>query len=388
MTIPKAIHEPLIAGELEKAANLLQAELEKNPGNQAVALELARVHLGLNQLEDSEKIFTPLLDNAETKGAALGIRGLWHKMQKRDDDAKTDFLASLKLDNEQSAVHYNLGHLLVHQPELNDGDAKKAEEHLQKALEIDKEHFQAQFELGALYTRLNKPVEAIVACQKTIELNPLHMRAYFFLGEMLNVAGRHSESADLFKAGLQVNPMAYAFRDELIRLHRVQGQFEDAFKLAMEQSRARGILEDFLELGNLALLTDQAQVAEIAFVKAEEVNDKDWRPAYNLGEIYRNVNEEEAEKAYKRSMEKAETAQGHAGLGLLYFEQEGKLEQATKHFEQALILAPENPSNLLNLALAFEKSGQKEEIQKAFDDYKNMYSPEDEVLKEVEALLK
>ncbi len=390
MTLSESLQDLLVEGKLERALSFLKAKVEQDPADTAARLELLRVMLSLKQFDEVSELLSSLFqENPSWEAELLEIRGLWHQMQEHRKEAREDYVKALQRGRETAALYYNLGHLLTHQAELSDKDARNAESYLTKALELEPHHFQAQFDLAALYTRTKRLSEAILACEKTLEINPLHIRAYFFLGELFSRVGSLKESIELYRAGLSHNPRAHVFRDELIRLYKLQGNLEKALEFALEQSKLRGTYEDFLELGTLAIQLNQSQVAEIAFLKAEQTKPDDWKASYNLGELYRGVGAyQEALKAYERSLEKAETAQSHTGLGLLALENEESSDPkiALGHFQRALDLESENPAYIYNFALVLNMLEDTEELKKLFRRASQVI-PESEILKKIEEML-
>ncbi len=388
MPITEQMKELLVAGQLKEVEPLLRSFAEQHEDDREVRTTWARVLLGLRQLDEAQGLVEALIAEAPNDPESLDLRALEHEMHGRLEEAKADYEASLALDSEQSNVLYNLGRLLVTSVDFDDAVAQKAEGYLKKALKLTPDHFQASFQLAALYTRLNRPEEAVEACAETIERNPMHMPSYLFLGEIFTLLGQTGDVIELYKAGLRVNPLAHAFRDELIRLYRAEERFEAAFEVAMEQADMRGACEDFMQMGELSLMLGQTQSAEVAYVKAEDVSPKDWRPSYNLGELYRGLGLTElAQEAYTRSLSLAETAEASNGLGLLSQEQEGGLEEAISRFQAALAIVPDSPVYLNNLALALDKAGRKEDIADTLQRVGPLFPQDDPTLANVKAML-
>ncbi|GAB4318348.1 MAG: hypothetical protein Kow0059_11780 [Candidatus Sumerlaeia bacterium] len=68
--------------------------------------------------------------------------------------------------------------------------------------------------------------------------------------------------------------------------------------------------------------------------------------------------------------------------------QEGRLEQALKHFDQALKLQPQFPEALFNRAMVLEKAGKTQDAVKAWEQYLAAAAPGTAGRSEVEAHLK
>lgn len=388
MPITEQMQELLQAGQIKEAEPLLRAYVAQHENDRDVRITWVRVLLGLRQLDEAKELVEGLVEAAPNDPDSLSVRALEHELHGRLDDAKTDYEASLALDGEQSNVLYNLGRLLVTSVEFDEAVAEKAETYLKKAIKLTPDHFQASHQLAALYTRLGKLEEAVEACVNTIERNPMHIPSYLFLGEVFSQMGQNSEVIELFKAGLRVNPLAHAFRDELIRLYQTEERYEAAFESAMEQADMRGACEDFLKVGELSMIMGQSQAAEVAYIKAEDVSPKDWRPSYNLGELYRGLAlAEQAKEAYERSLGLAETAESSNGLGLLAQAQEGGEEEAIQRFQAALAIVPDSPVYLNNLAYALDQAGRKEDIAETLQRVEPLFPQDDPTIAQVKSLL-
>jgi tetratricopeptide (TPR) repeat protein len=377
---------------LEEAESLLRAYIQQSPDDRDAQIEHLRVLLGLRRLQEATESLEKLqaAQGQPDDAAIIGIRGLWHELNGRLEEAKRDYEAALAIQPDQAFICYNLGRLLVYSIELDDEIAVEAEKHLKQAIQLNPDHFQAQFQLAALYTRLNRPVEAVEACRKTIERNPLHIPSYLFLGEIFSLLGKLNEVIELYKAGLRVNPLVHAFRDELLRLYRLQDRLDAAYNIALEQSQMRGAYEDFLELGKLALQTNQAQSAEVAFLKAESVKPQDWRAPFNLGEIYRGAKLwDKATEAYNRALAVAETAPIYTGLAIVSTQKnglEGEL-QAIEYFQHAWELEPNTPEYLVNYAVALKQAGRIEDINKALERAKPLLPPDHPALQHLHTII-
>lgn len=390
MPISAKMQELLLAGKLDEVEPLLRSHVKQHPQDRTVHLLWARVLLGLRRLQEAAPIVETLASAAPEDAETLSLLGLQHELYGRLDQARTAYQASLQKDPQQSNVLYNLGRLLVTSAEFSDEIAKQAEAYLRAALKLSPDHFQATFQLAALYTRTQRPEEAAQACLDTIERNPMHIPSYLFLGEVFSFLGQDDDVIELYKAGLRVNPLAHAFRDELIRLYRKKQRYEAAFQTAMEQAEMRGACEDFLEVGQLALLLGQPQTAEIAFLKAQDVSPQDWRPPFNLGELFRGAGLlDKALEAYQLSLSLAETVEGLTGVGLVQQHTTGPdhLNQAIASFQRAFHLAPGSSVCLLNLALALHQAGNKKDIATTLSRVEPLFAPDDANLAKVRALL-
>ena len=83
---------------------------------------------------------------------------------------------------------------------------KRAEEMIEKAMQLQPNFGHIYSMLGILLVYRQKPEEAIAAGKKGVELTPENSWSYFHLGFIFNELGRPQESAEAYEATLRVRP--------------------------------------------------------------------------------------------------------------------------------------------------------------------------------------
>ncbi len=80
---------------------------------------------------------------------------------------------------------------------MQDGDAKKAEEHLKKALEINKEYTKAMQDLGAVYASVGRDDEGIAILEGAMKVSPRNADRIALLGTLYFKKQRYQDIIDM-----------------------------------------------------------------------------------------------------------------------------------------------------------------------------------------------
>src|SRR5262249_23574735 len=121
----------------------------------------------------------------------------------------------------------------------------------------------------------------------------------------------------------------------------------------------RGSADDWMQLGNLAMLAGNPNRAVKAFQRAAEIVPEAWEPHYNLGALFDAAGlSVEAGKEYSLALQYGDDSYApRNGLGLWLLRHD-RVEEAIAQLTRALELAPGLPAAKYNLALAYAKGHQ------------------------------
>lgn len=245
------------------------------------------------------------------------------------------------------------------------------------------------FGLGNACSALNRDDEAIAAYQQAIELEPQAAWPYNNLGFVYQKLGRYQEAIQLYQQALDRHadgPGKAVTWDNLGNTYRVQGEFDEAlaayrwarmldpnyawpYHNLADTHRARGEFETAIPfyqqaierhereldqavawngLGNAYHALDRFEEAIYAYQRVIELNPKDAVPWYSLGNIYRQLADDQTGEpvakdrsvqiiqAYRRAIElEPAYAWPYHNLGLIY-EQRREYEPALRLFQQAI----------------------------------------------------
>jgi len=104
-------------------------------------------------------------------------RGLIHWKMGRIDEAKQDFLESIRLEEENGDPYFNLG--LIY---FDESDQVSALHYLREAVRLNPADSQFLTELGHLYLEMEREQEALQLFDKAVETNPEDPQVDFHLG--------------------------------------------------------------------------------------------------------------------------------------------------------------------------------------------------------------
>lgn len=273
------------------------------------------------------------------------------------DQARKNCEHALALDRKPSEPHTCLG--LV---ENGTGHYEKAVVEFQYAIERKPNDDTAYSGLAAAYDRLNDPKNAEATYQKAISLRPNYWAEYNRLGGYYATKARYADAVRMFQQVVALVPDSYRGYSNLGGMYFYQGKVPEAIQ-ALEKSMS--LKPNYLAASNLGTVysfsEDYANAAK-AFEAALKLNDSEYVVWGNLGFALRLVNDSAgARKAFLHAIDLAELkrklnprdAKTLVNLGM-YYGNVGQKSESQPLLEQALVLAPDNPTIMFKAALVYE----------------------------------
>jgi tetratricopeptide (TPR) repeat protein len=171
------------------------------------------------------------------EGATLASRGL-------DDEARSAFLAALKLDASYAAAHSNLAGV-----EERQGNYTTALDEAQAATRAAPRQASYHYNLGRLLARMGRNPEALGSLWRAVELQPCLAEAYNEIGNVYLDLDRPSDARRAIEAGLQCSPPLPNLYKNLGRVALAEGRAGEAVEALEEALRlyGRGGLRDVEE---------------------------------------------------------------------------------------------------------------------------------------------
>lgn len=130
---------------------------------------------------------------------------------------------ALRIKPDFATAHGNLGKLY-----LDRGDVQQAERQLQEAIRLKEDEVIPRLWLGAALVRMGRVAEAEQQFRTVLGRPPYDIYAYNNLGVLFAKDGRVTEAESAFQEALRLNPDLAEARQNLVRLHRLQGSSEPA----------------------------------------------------------------------------------------------------------------------------------------------------------------
>jgi tetratricopeptide (TPR) repeat protein len=97
-------------------------------------------------------------------------------------------------------------YVLLGEVELRNQDSAKAEQALQKAVDLDKNNVTAFLMLSSVQVSLGSVDQAIAGYHSALQANPRDIRIYVALGSLLETRNQWQEAEDLYKKALEIQP--------------------------------------------------------------------------------------------------------------------------------------------------------------------------------------
>jgi tetratricopeptide (TPR) repeat protein len=235
------------------------------------------------------------------------------------------------------------------------GRLDEATGHYQRAIALQPDYAPAYNNLGTALRAKGNLNEAIATYQRALGLRPEYGEAHYNLANALTDAGRPREAAEHFRIALRTMRGSADVHNNLGIALMGQGQTTEA--IAEFRTAVALDPESAVSHRNLADALSSAKQYDRAieeFRRAARL-DPTGAAAYDLGSLLLELDRtEEAIDAFRASLQQApESAQTHNNLGIALGIQ-GRLDDAIKHFEEALRIQPGFADAERNLATARE----------------------------------
>ena len=241
---------------------------------------------------------------------------------------------------------------------IDSKDYAAAEQALNQAVKLEPNNYRAWFDLGFVYTALNRDTDAIAAYRNSVATDPTVFESNLNLGLML-ARTNHPDAVKYLRAATELKPTAKA---------------------------EEGLYRAWISLGHVLESTDPKQ-AVAAFRKASELKPSLVEPHYLAAAAAEKSNDlPTAEQEYKAAAElDPKSSDAVAGLANIYL-QSKRLPEAESALRQYLALDPENAKAHLQLGRVLAAQKKNEDAQSEFERALR-YSPSDAAASRELALL-
>jgi tetratricopeptide (TPR) repeat protein len=242
---PKAVEPYLLhalalaqTGEEAKAEKELLPLVDEFPEPAARAMTyraLALSKMRQKQFNEAHNYAKLALKNDATSPEALYVLGVSLMQQKKNDAALAEVGQYVK-DNPKWAPGYEV----LGQLEMQAGQLPKAEESLQKAVELDSKLTSAQLRLGELQVTEGKLDQATETLTKLSQAQPTLPDPYVFLGQICELKKDWSGAEANYKKGLELAPNNLVAKNNLAWVYAEHGgNIDTALRLAQEAKEAQ-----------------------------------------------------------------------------------------------------------------------------------------------------
>ena len=206
-----------------------------------------------------------------------------------------------------------------------------AEKTLEQAILMNNQVAESFHLLGYVYSKRGKFKKAILAFQRALNLDPFHTEAAIALSSLYNDVGKYKEGAAVF----------YKTKK---RLDRVAPGHDPRINQNLAQKH--------FELGLLYMRFERFQEAHHEFSKAIHLEPDDMKSAVQKAKCLSRTGDKGAAVTFlRKTLERnPRSVEAKIQLGILYHAQK-QLKEASREWQEALALDPENKSAQMYLSM-------------------------------------
>lgn len=151
--------------------------------------------------KDSMTLYSDMIKKDPNTSIAYNNRGTIYLQNGSIQQAESDFLNAVRVNNKYSTAYNNLGLVCNNRTEYD-----KAIGYFRQAVTINPNYAEAHFNLGLAHFNKNEPDSAIVLYRKAIQLDPDFVTAYNNLGKAYGLKNMNSEAVACFKKAIEIEP--------------------------------------------------------------------------------------------------------------------------------------------------------------------------------------
>ncbi|MDR0307769.1 MAG: tetratricopeptide repeat protein [Chitinispirillales bacterium] len=280
---------------------------------------------------------------------------------------------------------------------LQSGQADRALPHLQRILEVNRNHrptmermIQAYLELEdfekalssidlliyqtgdsaaenlqvrkatALYY-MERGEESARIIRGVLRSNPQNAEALCFMGQ-IEAARKSPEALQYFLDALKAAPNYAEAKYQLARFYESEGDYKKARSLLYEVLEKDPLnVRAHARLGIVYYYDNSPELSLKSYLTALAINPHDYNTRYNLGELYRivlNDNQNALQQFVLALKEKPHHTEANFRAGLICIEND-MIKEAIRYFEASNKSDPKNIRKMIQLAAAYERLGNR-----------------------------
>jgi tetratricopeptide (TPR) repeat protein len=256
--------------------------------------------------------------------------------------------------------------------------------HLEKAVALEPDNEQAQFNLSNALFQKKQYDSALIHAQKTITLNPGHEKANQLAGIILYEQGQLNQALIYFNAALTINPKstaAHHYKGIIFLRQKRTDKALASFKKALVHDPDNQETRQLVQHIEAKLTTEEQHL-----LQELEKNPNNDGLRVQLGKIYQAQNlSGKAIEQYKLVIRQhPESIETLYCLASTYADQ-GEYSIAISCIEQAMSYQPDNPAHDYNMACLFARQNQtsaaiewlKKAMDKGYENWDKIQMDED-----------
>lgn len=227
---------------VEEAIELLQAGLERHPGEPRILLPLSLLLVESGRADEAQKHLQRVLSLQPLDPEAHRSLGEAYLRQGRLPDAIRHFQQSIRLRDADERVHYRLAFLFLIREHLD-----LAVEHIRRAIEIDPGEPRFRLLYSLLLGIQGREGDSYEQLRIARRLAPADASILFRLSEKERAAGRTATALESLKLASGTDPENPLYHSELAQLYGQLGQVREAADAAGKAGQLYQAFEDYIE---------------------------------------------------------------------------------------------------------------------------------------------
>ncbi|MDP9132192.1 MAG: tetratricopeptide repeat protein [Nitrospirota bacterium] len=390
-TLLAVAKQHLLLGRTAAAEQHLQALITEMNSHHARAL-LAELKLESNELSEAKSLTVAILQANGHDLSATYLDGRIALAERRFDDARALLSEVLHADARIAAAHLYLGVMDIIQ-----GVREQGEQRLRDAIHLAPEDPRPHLILADLYLKDDLAAKAEEETLAVLRHHPWSLQAALLYGDSHAIRDHWTKAEEVYHAIAEHFPSrpdgyvklatlkrrqglttgAAEYLAQAVRVspadHALKGDYLLALADAGQLAKAKGMMREYLRTGprdpgnwiaagRLYVAQKQPARAEESFLTATNLAPKDPLISYQLGRFYIATGQRaKAVRCLEQTIEKdGQIAGVHTSLGIL-LALEGRVEEANRHYRQALDVMPDDLIATNNLATNLSEAGSLDE---------------------------
>jgi tetratricopeptide (TPR) repeat protein len=224
--------------------------LERNPGAWTAHINLGKILLMENQLEEAQDHFEAALRANPDSAMANANLGVTLVQMGRVQEGVEQFRKALSLNPNDAVTHNNLGIVLA-----QTGQVPEALRQFQYAIKVQPNYAEPYNNRGNTFLTMGRLDDARENYGQALKINPGYAEAHYNLGNVLLKQGQNSDALEQYAEALKINPDYIDARNnmglvlgQMGRIPEAIEQFEDVLQINPDNQTARNNLAQLRHL--------------------------------------------------------------------------------------------------------------------------------------------
>ncbi|KMP10455.1 hypothetical protein UR09_00550 [Candidatus Nitromaritima sp. SCGC AAA799-A02] len=281
---------------ISKRVRQVRKELEKDPNNVELQLELASLYIDGREFDDAVTLLKQIISRDNQNGRAYKLLGTAYGMCNHEEEAIHELSRAAELIKDDPEIHFNLGGVFM----LKDM-YENASRCFKNVIELDPMDTMGYANLAASYDMQKKFDEEILVLKKVLMFSPEDKELRSALSTAYFNAGNYDEALNHALCVVEIDekdPQAYCNLGSCFSAQSMIDEAVEAFQKATEIDPDYSL--PHTNLGSLYATIGRLEKAIKEFKLATSMNRSDALAWLNLYNCYKEVGRlDDAEEAYR-----------------------------------------------------------------------------------------